>query len=368
VVVAVVSSTPARRADRSELGGRGLSSAPVEGGRPSREGAARVSEVQRARILAAMAHVVAERGVGAATVTRVLSRARVSRRTFYDMFTGCEDCFMTVFDDAVAYASRIATEAAASAPPGWRERVRAGLAALLVFFEEEPALGSLLVVDALGAGPIVLERRARVLETLAAIVDQGRISEAENVRASSSSSPSLLTAEGVVGAVFGVIHARMLERDADPRANGSSRSRVRAPGPLTGLLNPLMGVIVLPYLGQAAVRQELARPAPKIRRVAKSQRASQRSSGDPLEGLNMRLTYRTLVVLSAIATDPGASNRQVAERAGVHDEGQISKLLGRLGKLGLVHNTGYGQPKGEPNAWTLTARGAQVQQVLADGH
>lgn len=81
----------------------------------------------------------------------------------------------------------------------------------------------------------------------------------------------------------------------------------------------------------------------------------------------MRLTYRTLMVLSAIATNPGASNRHVAEHAGIHDQGQISKLLARLTKLGLIHNTGQGQPNGEPNAWTLTHKGTAIQQALATG-
>ena len=52
----------------------------------------------------------------------------------------------------------------------------------------------------------------------------------------------------------------------------------------------------------------------------------------------MRLTYRTVRVLLAIAQHPGASNRQIGEDAGVHDQGQISKLLTRLHKLGLVDN------------------------------
>ncbi len=78
----------------------------------------------------------------------------------------------------------------------------------------------------------------------------------------------------------------------------------------------------------------------------------------------MRLTYRTLLVLSAIAEAPGASNRQVADVAGVHDQGQISKLLSRLERLGLIENTGAGQPNGEPNAWTLTTKGVQVEQAL----
>ncbi len=303
-----------------------------------------VSEVQRARILAAMVWVVAEHGVGYATVARVVKRAGVSRRTFYELFSGSEDCFLAVFEDTVLRASAIATEATAVAAPSvWQERLRVGLGALLGFFDDEPASGSLLIVDALGAGPVVLERRTRILRSLAAIVNQGRSSKARG------GIPPPLTAEGVVGAVLAVIHARMLEDDRRP---------------LLQLLNPLMAMIVLPYLGKAAAAKELTRRVAKAPRAPRTTRMSRKSPEDPLEGLNMRLTYRTLMVLSAIAAEPGASNRQVADAAGVHDQGQISKLLGRLEKLGLIHNTGNGQPQGEPNAWTLTPRGIEVETTL----
>jgi DNA-binding MarR family transcriptional regulator len=81
----------------------------------------------------------------------------------------------------------------------------------------------------------------------------------------------------------------------------------------------------------------------------------------------MRVTYRTLQVLNVIANTPGASNREIADGAGVHDQGQISKLLTRLERLDLIHNTGQGQPQGEPNAWTLTPHGQQIKQALTPG-
>jgi hypothetical protein len=80
-----------------------------------------------------------------------------------------------------------------------------------------------------------------------------------------------------------------------------------------------------------------------------------------LEDLEMRLTYRTLRVLSAIAANPGASNRDIADHADVKDQGQISKLLIRLERLGLIHNTGTGALRGEPNAWILTDKGQEVE-------
>ncbi len=79
----------------------------------------------------------------------------------------------------------------------------------------------------------------------------------------------------------------------------------------------------------------------------------------------MRLTYRTALVLERVAQNPGASNRVIGERAEVYDQGQISKLLGRLERIGLLVNTGAGQPEGEPNVWRLTELGERVVQHLA---
>ena len=73
----------------------------------------------------------------------------------------------------------------------------------------------------------------------------------------------------------------------------------------------------------------------------------------------MRLTYRTVRVLLAIAETPGASNRELADAAGVADQGQISKLLSRLKSLGLIENIGAGPVRGEPNAWQLTPKGSR---------
>jgi DNA-binding IclR family transcriptional regulator len=82
---------------------------------------------------------------------------------------------------------------------------------------------------------------------------------------------------------------------------------------------------------------------------------------DHLQGLGIQPTYRTGRVLAAIAKHPGASNREVADAAGVLDEGQISRLLKRLEHLGLVENTGEGHTKGKTNAWWLTTKGSALQ-------
>jgi len=296
-----------------------------------------VTEIQRVRILMAMAEVAAERGAGAASVAHVVSRAGVSRRTFYDLFEDREDCFLATFDEIVARAS-VPVLAAYGVHVRWRDRIRAGLLALLVFFDEEPALARFCVVEALAAGPRALERRGEILDLVVRIVDEGR----EERPARAPEAPPL-AAEGAVGTVQAVIHRRLV---ADTQ------------GPLTGLLGSLMSAIVLPYQGASAAQKELHKPAPSFKPNPA------RHHGDPLEGLEMRITYRTVRVLIAIGSGPGASNREIATAAGISDQGQVSKLLTRLEHLGLVHNEGVGPAKGAPNAWALTDKGGRVEEAV----
>jgi AcrR family transcriptional regulator len=303
-----------------------------------------VSEFQRARLLDATAAVVSEQGYKRMTVRRVAERAGVSSKTFYDLFEDREDCFLAAFSLAVDQLAAVALPVW-EVEREWSERVRAALAALLDYLDREHALCMLVFVEALGAGPRVLKQRARVLETLRHAIDQGRA----GVRAGRELAP--LTAEGVVGAAFSVIHARLLQEQHDS---------------LTGLLGPLMATIVLPYRGHAAATRELTRPAPKADGGSSSGVSVRRSAepmGDPLARTDFRPTLRTHAVLTAVAELGGRgsnpNNREVADAAQVSDQGQISRLLARLENLELLQNTG-GQTQGLPKAWQLTPRGEEI--------
>jgi AcrR family transcriptional regulator/DNA-binding MarR family transcriptional regulator len=337
---------------------RPLVSGAHSGGRESAlEG---VIEIQRARMLAAMVEVSAARGAGNVTVAHVVQRAGVSRRTFYELFSDCEDCFLEAFEDTVGRARRHVLE---SYDPHarWAERLRGALVAFLSFLDVEPGAGQLLIVGSLGAGPAVLERRRGVLTQTITLVDEGRL------EAKTGAQPPPLTAEGIVGGVLSVLHSRLLDC---PRPSTTSRSAPNGSpadyslggDSLIGLTGPLMGMIVLPYLGAPAARRELAKPTPKTKISARAHGAG----GNPLGELEMRLTYRTVRVLIAIAARPGSSNREIADTAEVSDQGQMSKLLARLHGLGLIQNTGGGATRGESNAWILTDEGWRVQGAITE--
>jgi AcrR family transcriptional regulator len=298
-----------------------------------------VTEIQRGRMLAAALEVVEEVGHGRMTVAQVIARAKVSRKTFYDVFADLEDCFLAALEHTVAEVAGPVHESY-ERQEGWRDSIRSGLMALLTLLDEEPGLAHLWLLDALGAGPTVLERRAQVLEDLAEVIDRGRF-VTSTVR-----DPPEVAAEGVVGAVFAVLHTRALEGGREP---------------FTELFGSLMHIVVLPYLGARAATRELSRPLPQL--PVKQAVPGHVPDRDPLDGLKMRLTYRTVRVLVVIGERPGASNREIAERAGVSDQGQISKLLTRLGRLALIANSGAGQEKGVSNAWRLTARGERVERA-----
>lgn len=297
--------------------------------------------IQRARLLSAAGQVACELGIASVTVAHVVERAGVSRRTFYEIFTDADDCVLAVLRDALERAQARVLELWRS-EASWRERVRDCVADLLCLFDEEPVIAQLLIVESLGAGREVLEQRARVLETLVDGLDEGR------AQARPGAEPTRLSAEGALGGALAVLHARIGQGQAEP---------------LVELAGALTGMLILPYSGAAAARQELARQTPPPPRAPRRGPETQMRS-DPFKDAGMRLTYRTMRVLRAIAEQPGCSNRQVGRLAEMSDQGQVSKLLGRLERIGMIATAREQQGPGEPNAWTLTPAGWQVANSL----
>ena len=91
-----------------------------------------VSEMQRARLLGAAVVAVDELGWSRTSVAHITGRARVSRRTFYDLFANREDCLLAVLEDTVELIAAELADANLDAL-SWRERVRTGLWTILSF-------------------------------------------------------------------------------------------------------------------------------------------------------------------------------------------------------------------------------------------
>jgi DNA-binding MarR family transcriptional regulator len=140
-----------------------------------------------------------------------------------------------------------------------------------------------------------------------------------------------------------------------------------------------MATIVLPYRGSAAAARELKRPVSKAG-PGFLPADKPASAGRPGENLRVprgsalpadfRLTIRTQMALVAVAqlNAQGANpnNREVSERMGVSDQGQVSRLMMRLSEQGLVEDT-RGHTKGLEKAWRLTAHGEAVLDAHRGG-
>jgi AcrR family transcriptional regulator/DNA-binding MarR family transcriptional regulator len=297
-----------------------------------------VSELQRARLLNATFALVGERGYEGVSARSVSERAGVSNRTFYEVFSDREDCFLAAFDRAVD-GLELELRPAYESEGEWVAKVRAGLTALLETLEREPLVCRLVFVEALRAGPRVLARRARLLDALAGVIDEGRAGGKAPAALPSS------TTAAVVGATFGVIHARLMEPGTEP---------------LSELLGALMATIVLPYRGSATAALELERPALGISTRAPRRRGGLfgRPLGSP-SPVDYRLTVRTQMALATVANHPDLNNREVSELIGLADQGQISRMMRRLVEQGLVENVS-GNTRRLARAWRLTPQGEAV--------
>lgn len=205
---------------------------------PGRHGLTRsfVERNQRERILAGVAGEANEVGYAAMTVESIISRAGVSRRTFYEHFKNKHEAYLAAYDEVTArLVRRVVT--AVEAEEGFVARTEAGLAALLSFLAADPAVARMCVVEVMAAGPDAIERRAESVRAFAALVDR-------HARELLDEHVPLLTAETIVGGIYEVVYARVLRGET---------------ATLPELLPDLVYSASLPYVGQATALAERRR-------------------------------------------------------------------------------------------------------------
>jgi len=121
-----------------------------------------VSARQRERLMRAMGQCVSERGYVETTIADVVRVARTSRTVFYRHFADKEECFLATYQE-MTHARIGASLEAAAAVEGWREKLRAGIAAYFRWMAEHPEVAVTSVVEVHRAGRAALDARARAL-------------------------------------------------------------------------------------------------------------------------------------------------------------------------------------------------------------
>jgi len=141
----------------------------------------------RQRLLDGLAASITEAGFRETTVADVVRRARTSRRTFYEHFSGKEECFIALLAEANRDMIRQISEAVDPGAP-WAEQVRQAIEAWIACAESEPAitLSWIRDVPALGATSRDLQREA--MEGFIAMTQ--RLTDTAEMRAAGIRPPS----------------------------------------------------------------------------------------------------------------------------------------------------------------------------------
>jgi AcrR family transcriptional regulator len=196
-----------------------------------------VTESQRQRILQAMIEVVSERGYPDTRVVDVIGVAGVSRKTFYELFTSKEDCFLATYDVLLGTLLGDTARGFESKPGApWAERIATGLGALLDDLAEHPDEARFAIVEVLAAGPRALARRDAALRQFTGFIDAGR--------AESSVELPGITSLSIAGGINELLYSEILH-------GAASRLPSRLPD--------LMFWIVLPFLGPERAEAERRR-------------------------------------------------------------------------------------------------------------
>jgi AcrR family transcriptional regulator len=200
---------------------------------PGRHGLPRefVARNQRERLIAGLAEAVSENGYAGTTIAHITRQAAVSRRTFYEHFSSKDACFVAAYDTVMDALNKRVGEAF-DQEEEWPQAVRAGIAAMLEFLTAEPHLARLSMVEALVAGPVVVERYDAAIQSLVPYFQAGREGRSKEVLAGLSPT----TEEALVGGMVSLISRRIFA-DRTPE--------------LEALLPDLVEFTLTPYLGSA---------------------------------------------------------------------------------------------------------------------
>jgi AcrR family transcriptional regulator len=126
-------------------------------------------------MLRAMADAVAEKGFARVTVADVISRAGVSRETFYEHFSDKEECFIAVLDQGARVLHEILGSVVSADADDPMEQLDRVIKAYLNTLAGEPAFAKAFLIDAYGAGSKAIARRIelqrRFIDLVAEIFD-----------------------------------------------------------------------------------------------------------------------------------------------------------------------------------------------------
>ena len=138
---------------------------------PHRLTRAEVAASQRARLMAAAAELLGEKGYASTTIAEVARRASVSPNQFYEHFRDKEECVLAAYDVFIeTLMARMATRATAT--DDWGQFLLAAVHGCIASLEAEPTVARAFLIEMDAAGPTARSRRRAALSAIAAQLKQ----------------------------------------------------------------------------------------------------------------------------------------------------------------------------------------------------
>lgn len=177
-------STRSRRRGATGIGSADVDRAPGRGKYDRSRSADERQKDQLRRLLDAAAHVFAENGWAEATVETIVTRAGMSRRTFYEHFDDLKDCLLQLHDRVAKGAVR-AVEMQVQGVEDPRELLRLGVTGFLGGIAAFPHIARVVFRVVREAGPEfepmheeMMGRFARLMhEGVQLAYEQGRVKD-----------------------------------------------------------------------------------------------------------------------------------------------------------------------------------------------
>jgi AcrR family transcriptional regulator len=281
--------------------------------------------------MAAMTELAAERGWQNVSVELLCERIAMSKRTFYGLFGGREDCFVAAVEHAAQDISGQVHSAVGALDGPLVDRIGSALATLLYELDVDRHRAWLLGVEAGNGSARARRVRDRVLEPLAAAIDA----------AGDGMGPA--TGVPAVGAIVELVYRHLTGPDADTA--------------LTELAAPAAFLVFAPLEGRRAALERAEAIAIAATAMEALPPAVVRAE-ELAPGLKLtRLTEATIIYL---ADHPGACNVVVAAGVGVEHDSQMSRHLRRLERAGAARAS----RDGRTNSWELTPLGLRLAGQL----
>jgi AcrR family transcriptional regulator len=179
-------------------------------------------ELHRGKILSAVIHETAERGYVEASIGDITTRAKVSRRTFYEHFDSKESAFLSAFETGVQIL-QASVLAEMSQGRSWPERLLRAMRAYVELLTRNPALTRVFMVELGRVGTAGYQQEQELHDWLAAVlraeIHTARAADPRLAAVSRDLDDDLSAA--VVGGLGGLIRSWLRHGDSERILTGS---------------------------------------------------------------------------------------------------------------------------------------------------